>query len=215
MDANSSGGVMKISAVIAAGCLTLALGAWTSDVAAQQPTQRPSGSSGAVGSGGGVRTDPATQGTTDRAGQTPHPATPSGQPSGSVAVDDRKPKDKTAEPRQGGGVGATDEPTPTDDGDHAGAPQGTSGTQGTTDNQPTDEQGTPSQGSSDQPKDDNAANPNDKAGGDAAANGDTNKTGSGQPVGTSGKTSSTNKKASAKTGSSKKSGSGNEPTHRQ
>ena len=79
------------------------------------------------GSGGGVRTDPATQGTTDRTGQTPRPATPSGQPSGSVGVDDRNPKDNTVEPRQGGGVGATDEPTPVDDGDHAGTPQGTAG----------------------------------------------------------------------------------------
>ena len=197
---------MKISAVIAAGCLTLALGAWTSDGAAQQPTQRPSGPSSAVGSGGGVRTDPATQGTTDRAGQTPRPATPSGQPSGSVGVDDRNPNDNTAEPRQGGGVGATDEPTPTDDGDHAGTAQGTSGTQGTADTEPTDAQGTPNQGSSDQRKDDAAASPNDKpTGDDAAASGDTNKAGGGQAVGTSGKSAkSTGKKESAKSKSKRK-----------
>jgi len=204
---------MKISAVIAAGCLTLALGAWTG--AAQQPTQRPSGSSSPVGSGGGVRTDPATQGTTDRVGQTPRPATPSGQPSGSVGVDDRNPKDKTTEPRQGGGIGATDEPTPTDDGDHAGTPQGTSGTQGTTDSQPTDAHGTPSQGSSDAQKDDNAANPNDKANGDAAASGDPDKAGSDQQVGTSGKANGTAKKGSAKSGSGKKSRPDNEPTPRK
>ena len=194
---------MKISAVIAAGCLTLALGAWTSDGAAQQPTRRPSGSSTPVGSGGGVRTDPATQGTTDRVGQTPRPATPGGQPSGSVGVDDRSPSDNTAEPRQGG-VGATDESKPTDDGDHAGTPQGTSGTQGATDDHPTDTQGTDNQGSSDQRKDDNAANPNEKATGDAASSGDTDKTPSGQAVGTSGKsTNSTGKKEGEKSVSGK------------
>jgi hypothetical protein len=161
--------MMQISAVIAAGCLTLALGAWTSDGAAQQPTQRP-GASTPVGSG--VRTDPATQGTTDRAGQTPRPATPGGPPSGSVAVEDRKPADTdtTAEPRNGG-VGATDEPTTTDDGDRAGTPQGTSGTQDTTDGQPTDAQST---SSPDQSKDDNdnAASADDQPTGDAAASGD-------------------------------------------
>jgi hypothetical protein len=171
--------MMKISAVIAAGCLTLALGAWTSDGAAQQPAQRP-GASTPVGSGGGVRTDPATQGTTDRAGQTPRPATPGGQPSGSVAVEDRKPDDTdtTAEPRRGG-VGATDEPTTTDDGDRAGTPQGTSGRQDTTDSQPTDAQTTssPDQSTDDN---DNAASADDKPTGDAASNGDAGKkTGSG------------------------------------
>jgi hypothetical protein len=83
------GGTMKISAVIAAGCLSMALGAWTSAAVQQTSPQAPvtTGSS-QVGSGTGVNTDPGTQRTTDRAGQTPRPAgTNPGTPSGSLGGD--------------------------------------------------------------------------------------------------------------------------------
>jgi hypothetical protein len=83
---------MKISAVIAAGCLSLVSATWTASADQQQaPAQTPSTGSGQVGSGSGVNSDPATQGTTDRAGQTPRPSGTSGTagrpPTGSVLVE--------------------------------------------------------------------------------------------------------------------------------
>lgn len=135
---------MKIKSVVAAGCVTLALGAWTASGSAQQPTQTPPSGTTQAGSGGSVNTDPKTQGTTDRAGQTPQkPTGNTGQPTGSLGGGPRGSgiQNGTTDTGRSGGVGgatsgSTERNAPEGQGttgNRAGAStptaQGTSGTQ--------------------------------------------------------------------------------------
>jgi hypothetical protein len=110
-----------MKSVVAAGCVALAVGTFSS---AQTSTQAPSRGTTQAGSGSGVKTDPATQGTTDRAGQSPQPVVGSDQPSGSVGTTGtREPGNAQGTGSTGGGTGATSAT-----GSGAATTQGTSGT---------------------------------------------------------------------------------------
>ena len=99
---------VKVKSIIMTGALAFALGLAAPQLShAQGATPSSGGGSSQVGNGNGVPSSPRTQGTTDRAGQTPQ--VPSGndqQPTGSVGVD----------PRAGQGTNSGEEkrePTPT------------------------------------------------------------------------------------------------------
>ncbi len=75
---------MKLTMLMASGCVVLMLGTWTSAAQSGSPATTPTqqtGSGGANSPSG----DPSTHGTTDRAGQTPEPIG-----TGGTAVDQGK-----------------------------------------------------------------------------------------------------------------------------
>jgi hypothetical protein len=80
---------MKMRFVASAAAIVFTLATSTPTAGAQQTSpQSPGTGATQAGSGRGVPTDPKTQGTTDRAGQTPRvPTGAEGQPAGSLGGD--------------------------------------------------------------------------------------------------------------------------------